>query len=58
MRKIRRSIFFGKKAKYSGFGLKGCSHGMYARGGYNFWVYGIKGIAAIEIKESWGIYNY
>ena len=45
---------FGLNAKYSGFGKVGCSHGMYSRGGYDFWVYGIKGIIALEINHAWG----
>lgn len=51
------SLLFGSKAKYSGFGLKGCSHGMYSPGGYNFWVYGVKGMIAFEIYEGWGLYR-
>ena len=52
--RIDRGILFGKKAKYTYFGLKGCSHGMNSRGGYNFYVYGIKGLFNIIIDKRWG----
>ena len=52
--KTYRKILFGKKAKYTYFGLRSCSHGMYSRGGYDFYVYGIKGIVNIIIDKRWG----
>ena len=52
--RIYIGIVFGRKAKYNGFGLRGCSHGMYSSGGYNFYVYGIKGIFNFIIYKRWG----
>ena len=52
--RIDRGILFGGKAKYTYWGLKGCSHGMYSRGGYNFYVYGIKGLFNVIIDERCG----
>jgi len=46
----------GKNAKYSGFGRRGMSRGMYS-GGYTFWVYGIAGLIALEALECWGDFN-
>jgi len=54
MAKVDRGIVFGNKAKYNGFGKIGCSHGMYSGGGYDFYVYGIKGIFNIIIDKRWG----
>ena len=48
-----KGIVFGKKAKHTNFGLLGRSHGMYY-GGYNFYVYGIKGVFNIIIDVRWG----
>lgn len=53
-KKTSRKIVLGNKAKYSGFGLKGCSHGMYSSGGFNFYVFGIGGLIAYEVMERWG----
>ncbi len=52
--RIDRGILFGKKAKYTYWGRKGCSHGMYSRGGFDFYVYGIKGLFNIIIDKRWG----
>lgn len=49
-----RGILFGKKAKYTYWGCMGCSRGMYSAGGYDFFVYGIKGIFNIIINKRWG----
>lgn len=54
--RIDRGVLFGKKAKYTNWGLKGCSHGMYSSGGYDFYVYGIKGLFNIIIDKRWGDY--
>ena len=51
--RIYRGILFGKKAKYTYWGRKGCSHGMYSRGGFDFYVYGIKGLFNIIIDKRW-----
>lgn len=56
-RSRKYSLLFGSKAKYTYWGLRGCSHGMYSSEGYNYWVYGIKGLIAFEIYEGWGIYK-
>ena len=53
--RIDRGILFGKKAKYTYWGRRGCSHGMYSRGGYDFYVYGIKGLVNIVIDKRWGM---
>lgn len=52
--KIDRGFVFGKKAKYTNWGRKGCSHGMYSSGGYNFYVYGIKGLFNFIVDVRWG----
>ena len=52
--RIDRGILFGKKAKYTYFGRRGCSHGRYSGGGYDFYVYGIKGLFNIIIDKRWG----
>jgi len=52
MTTIRRLVF-GKDAKKTHFGRRSCSHGMYT-GGFNYYVYGIAGLFAYEVKESWG----
>jgi len=49
-------IVFGVRAKWTNWGFKGCSHGMYADGGYDYYVYGIKGIFNIVIDKRWGDY--
>lgn len=46
-------VVFGNKAKWTYWGLRGCSHGRLP-GGFNYWVYGIKGLIALEIKHTWG----
>lgn len=53
-RKRAIRIKTGSKAKFTKWGLLGCSHGMYSDFGYNFWVYGIKGLISLEITEYWG----
>jgi len=53
MRKSKIKIYFGKKAKYNCWGLRGCSHGLRS-GGFNFYVYGIKGIFNFTEYEAWG----
>lgn len=49
--RIDRRILLGKKAKYTYWGLMSCAHGMYANGGFNLYIYGIKGIFNIIIHE-------
>ena len=56
-RSRKYTLLLGSKAKYTCFGLKGCSHGMYSYGGFNYWVYGIKGLISFEIYEGWGLYR-
>lgn len=51
--KTKVELSFGKNAKFTGFGLKGCSHGMYS-GGYNFYVYGIKWLFNLTVDRRWG----
>ena len=50
-------LFFGSKARFTNWGLKGCSHGMYSIGGYDYYVYGIAGLMALEIYSGWGGYS-
>jgi hypothetical protein len=52
--KIDRGIVFGKKAKYTYWGRRGCSVGMYSTGGYYFYVYGIKGLFNFIVDKRWG----
>ena len=52
--KVDRALHFGKKAKYTNWGLKGCSHGMYSGGGYDFYVYGLKGVFNYLVDKRWG----
>ena len=52
--KTKRRLLFGSAAKYTRFGLKGCSRGMYSTGGFDYYVYGIAGIIAFEIDKRWG----
>ena len=54
--KVERSIVFGENAKYTYWGRKGCSHGMYSGGGYDYYVYGIKGIFNLIVDKRWGNY--
>lgn len=51
-KKIRR-ILKGNKSKYTYFGRIGCSHSMYG-GGFNNFIYGIKGIIALQVYHGWG----
>lgn len=51
--KTHRKLVFGKKAKYTYFGLRGCSHGCYL-GGYNYYIYGFKGLLNYIVDEQWG----
>ena len=52
--RIDRGILLGKKAKYTYWGRRGSSHGMYSRGGFDFYVYGIRGLFNIIIDKRWG----
>jgi hypothetical protein len=54
--KTETSLVFGGDAKYTNWGLKGCSHGMYSGGGYDYYVYGIQGIFNFIIDKRWGNY--
>jgi hypothetical protein len=49
----KTKLLFGNKSKYTYFGKKGCAKGMYS-GGFNWYVYGIKGLIAITRYEAWG----
>lgn len=51
--KTKRKILFGNKSRFTYFGKRGCSHGMYSINNYDFYVYGIKGIFSIEIMKEW-----
>lgn len=53
MTQSKIKVLFGSQMKYTGFGRKGCSHSMYG-GGFNFYVYGIKGLFGITKYVSWG----
>lgn len=53
-KRIDRGIVFGKKAKYTNWGIKGYSRGMYVTGGFDFYVYGIQGLFNIIIDKRWG----
>jgi len=53
MRAIKRSLKFGKNAKFNNWGLKGCSHGLRS-GGYDYYVYGIKGLFNYVVDDCWG----
>lgn len=50
----KRKVLFGSKAKYTSFGRKGCSVGMYATGGFYYYVYGFAGLFSFEIMQRWG----
>lgn len=52
--KTTRKMSFGSKAKYTNWGSRGCSRGMYSTGGFDYYVYGIKGLFAFEIMKRWG----
>lgn len=47
---------FGNGCKFTCFGLRTKSHGMYF-GGYEYYVYGIKNLISFEILKCWGQYN-
>lgn len=51
--KIERNFLFGKEAKFTFWGRKGCSHGMYNIYSYDYYVYGIKGLFNYTKKVSW-----
>lgn len=51
--KTKRELLFGSKAKYTHFGMKGMSRGMYT-GGFTFYVYGIKNIINFTVYTSFG----
>lgn len=51
--RIDRAIVFGKRARYTYWGLRGCYHGN-VMGGYDYYVYGIKGVFNIIIDKRWG----
>ena len=52
-RKTQRKIFIGKNAKHTHWGLMGCSHGS-NWGGYNNYLYGIKGLFVLQVYVGWG----
>lgn len=49
----KTKIVFGKNSKFTYFGKRGSSRGMYS-GGFNYWVYGIKGLIALTRYVAWG----
>ena len=49
-------LIFGRNAQHTYFGLKGGSHGMFKNDGFDYYVYGIRGIIAFEITKSWGCF--
>lgn len=51
--KIKRKLLIGSEANYTFFGLIGSSHGV-SYGGYNNYIYGIKGFFNIQIYKGWG----
>lgn len=53
MTSSKTKLLLGSKAEYTGFGLRGCSHGMYS-GGFNFYVFGIAGLIALTHYKAWG----
>lgn len=46
-------VLFGKNATQTYWGRRGCSHGMYNTYSFNYFIYGVKGIICIEIKEEY-----
>lgn len=48
-------ILFGKKAKYTHFGIKGYSR--YGGCGFEYYVYGIEKLFNIIIDKRWGEFN-
>lgn len=53
MRASKTKILFGKKSRFTYFGRRGHSKGMYT-GGFDWYVYGVKGIFAITKYIAWG----
>lgn len=53
MKAVKTKILFGAEMKYSGFGLRGHSKGMYS-GGFGYYVFGIKGVIGIIKYIAWG----
>lgn len=51
--KTTYKLKFGKKAEYTYWGRRGCSHGMYNRYSYDFYVYSIKGIINFTKLQEW-----
>lgn len=54
--RTHRALFFGNKAKYNHWGKRGCSHGMYSRGGHDYYIYGIRGLFNYVVDKQWGCY--
>ncbi len=54
--KTLRKLLIGRKSQHTNWGIKGCSHSIH-NGGYNNYIYGIKGIIAIQIYHGWGDYH-
>lgn len=54
--KTYRGLFLGKKSKYTHWGKRGCSHGMYSSGGFDYYIYGIKGLFNYVVDKRWGVY--
>lgn len=52
-----RTILIGSESKNTNFGKAGCSHSMYG-GGYDNFIYGIKGLIAIQVYHGWGEYYH
>lgn len=46
----------GKNMTCTNFGKRGCCHG-WPDGGYDTYMYGIKGIFGLYIRKSWGVFT-
>lgn len=51
----KTKLVFGSNSKYTYFGLRGHAKGMYS-GGFDWYVYGIKGVIGLTIYKAWGDY--
>lgn len=53
----KTKLLFGSNSKKTYFGKCGGSKGMYT-GGFDYHVYGIKGIIALTIYKAWGSFIF
>lgn len=51
----KTKLLFGSNAHLGGWGRRGSASGMYS-GGFNYYVYGIKGLFALTIYFAWGYF--